>query len=132
MIGPPPSSPLFPYPTLSESQVVGDQSARREDEHGPFAGDLDADRDDRRNRSQAGLVEAQKAGGFAPETVRRELGCRFAIQVQPEGVGEGEPPARSPDGELDPPGAHETVYTQERECERVIHWFSRSSRPAGR
>src|SRR5207302_1137290 len=108
------------------------KSARREDEAGPFAGDLDADRDDRRNRSQAGLVEAQKAGGLAPETVGRELGCRFAIQVQPEGVGEGEPPARSPDGELDPPGAHETVHTQERECERVIHWSSRSSRPAGR
>src|SRR5207247_104801 len=98
----------------------------------PFASDPDGEGEDRRNRWQARLVEAQKAGGLAAETVRRELGCRFAIQVQPEGVGEGEPPARSPDGELDPPGAHEAVHTQERKCEQMIHWFSRSSRPAGR
>src|SRR2546430_135816 len=92
----------------------------REQVLGRFAGSPAADGDDRCDRSKAVLVEAQKAGGLAAQTVRRVLGGRVAIQVQPEGAGEGEPPARSPDGELDPPGAHETVHTQERECERVI------------
>src|SRR2546422_2450076 len=52
---------------------------------------------------------------FRSQTIRRELGCRFTIEVQAKRVVEREPSPRGPHGELDPPGTDEAVHARSEE-----------------
>jgi len=51
---------------LPIGHVVGDQRGRCDYEHGPFASDLDADRHERGDRSEARLGETEKARWLSP------------------------------------------------------------------
>src|SRR2546425_998768 len=85
----------------------------------------------RRHRAQPRLGESQEARRLSAEAIGRQLGGRLTIQVEAEGVREGEPTARGPGGELDAPRPEQTVEREQREGEEVTHRAQSEQSPSG-
>ena len=111
--------------------VVHEQRREGGQEHRPLARDLDADRDEPGHRAQPGLRDPEEPGRLSAEPIRRQLRRGFAVQVEAERVTEREACPRRPGGELDTPGADQTVEREQREREEVTHPAQSEQSPSG-
>src|SRR5438477_247588 len=64
--------------------------------------------------------QAEKARGFATETIGRESRGGFAVQVQAQRIREREPATRRPRRKLNAPCARDAVHSKQENGEDVI------------